>query len=50
MFRLLETETLFDCGLENLDRKKIAVSERLVKLRVEEGMMSYSNWMLKTQN
>lgn len=44
-----KTETLFDCDLENLDRKKISDSEWLMKLRAKEDMMSYSSWMLKTE-
>lgn len=40
-------ETLFDCDLE---RKKISVSEWLIKLRAEEGRMSYTSWMLKMEN
>lgn len=36
--------------LEKLDRKKIPVSEWLIKLKAEEGMMSYRSWMLKMEN
>lgn len=50
MFRLLEMKTLLDCDLDKLDRKKISVSEWLIKLRAEEGIMSYSSWMLRMEN